>query len=353
MARPGRRTSQAITIQTVAQRAGVSTMTVSNVLNNSHKVKESTRELVMAAVRELNYVPNLAARSLASAVTIRIGLLHRNIENAFLSSILVGALDATSHLGAQLLLRRLDSAEPTEIVQQMKALVDSGANAILIVPPYCEVASRFGLTRDFPVPVVAMSPGDALPGEHCVRIDDREAAREMTAYLIGLGHRDIGFIRGGSGHLIHRTRCDGYVAALEDAGIAVRPDLIVAGDMSFESGLVAGEKLLACNPRPTAIFASNDDMAAAIISLAHRRGLDVPRDIAVVGFDDTPIAVKIWPPLTTVRHPGALISAEAATQAVALARGQGTGIAPSTTYLRHALVIRESTAPPGRSTDSE
>jgi LacI family transcriptional regulator len=347
MARPGRRASQAITIQTVADRAGVSTMTVSNVLNNSHKVKESTRDLVMAAVRELNYVPNLAARSLASAATMRIGLLHRNIENAFLSAILVGALDATSQLGAQLLLRRLDSAEPTEIAQQMQALVDSGANAILIVPPYCEVASRFGLTRDFPVPVVAMSPGDDLPGEHCVRIDDREAAREMTAYLIGLGHRDIGFIRGGTGHLIHRTRCEGYIAALEEAGIAVRPDLIFAGDMSFESGLAAGEALFACDPRPTAIFASNDDMAAAIVSLAHRRGLDVPRDLSVVGFDDTPVAVKIWPPLTTVRHPGAQISAEAATRAVALAKGTDPEARPSTNYLRHELVIRESTAAPG------
>ncbi|WIW90633.1 LacI family DNA-binding transcriptional regulator (plasmid) [Sphingobium sp. V4] len=346
MARPGRRSSQAVTIQTVADRAGVSTMTVSNVLNNSHKVREKTRELVMAAVRELNYIPNLAARSLASAATIRIGLLHRNIENAFLSSILVGALDATSQLGAQLLLRRLDSAAPVEIARQMKALVDSGANAILIVPPYCEVASMFGLTRDVPVPVIAMSPGDELPGEYCVRIDDREAAREMTAYLIGLGHRDIGFIRGGPGHLIHRTRCDGYMAALRDAGLDVRPDLIVEGDMSFESGLAAGEQLLKLAHRPTAIFASNDDMAAAIVSLAHRRGLDVPRDISVVGFDDTPIAVKIWPPLTSVRHPGARISAEAATQAVALARSAETLPAPSTTYLRHELVIRESTASP-------
>jgi LacI family transcriptional regulator len=344
MARPGRRASQAVTIQTVAQRAGVSAMTVSNVLNNSGKVRESTSERVMEAVRELNYVPNLAARSLASAAAIRIGLLYRNIENAFLSSILVGALDASNRLGAQLLLRPLEGFDPAEIDRQMHALVDIGANAILIAPPCCEVANLHGLTRDFPVPVVAMSPGDELPGDHAVRIDDFGAAREMTAHLIALGHRDIGFIRGGTGHLIHRTRCGGYLAALQDAGIAVRDDLIVTGDMSFESGLAAGAHLLGLASRPTAIFASNDDMAAAIVSLAHRRGLDVPRDLSVAGFGDTPIAVKIWPSLTTVRHPGAKVSAEATARAVALARGDAAEV--RTTYLDHRLILRESTASP-------
>ena len=349
MARLGRRTSQAITIQTVAERAGVSAMTVSNVLNNSPRVRQTTRDMVMAAVRELNYVPNMAARALASASATRIGLLYRNIENAFLSSILVGALDATSRLGAQLLLRPLESGDPKEIAQQMQGLVESGAHAILIVPPYCEVANRHGLTRDFPVPVVAMSPGDILPGDHMVRIDDFGAARDMTAYLIGLGHRDIGFIRGGAGHMIHRTRCEGYQAALRDAGLPIRPDLIVTGDMSFESGLAVGAQLLDLPDRPTAIFASNDDMAAAIISLAHRRGLDVPRDLSVAGFDDTPIAVKIWPPLTTVKHPGKDISAQAAMLAVSLARGDQEGIAaPTEQYLEHRLVVRESTAMPGR-----
>lgn len=342
MARSGRRANQAITIQTVANHAGVSPMTVSNVLNNSSKVRQSKRDAVMAAVRELNYVPNMAARSLASASATRIGLLYRNIENAFLSSILVGALDATSRLGAQLLLRPLENGDPKEIAQQIQGLVENGANAILIVPPYCEIANRHGLTRDCPVPVVAMSPGDALSGDHCVRIDDYGAARDMTAYLIGLGHRNIGFIRGGADHLIHRTRCEGYQAALRDAGLPVQPELIATGDMSFESGLVAGAALLDLTDRPTAIFASNDDMAAAVVSLAHRRGLDVPRDLSVVGFDDTPIAVKIWPSLTTVKHPGRQISSDAATLAVKLAKDVSVGQPSMLIYLEHKIVLRES-----------
>jgi LacI family transcriptional regulator len=134
---------------------------------------------------------------------------------------------------------------------------------------------------------------------------------------------------------------------LQDAGLPVRPDLIATGDMSFESGLAAGAQLLDLADRPTAIFASNDDMAAAIISLAHRRGLDVPRDLSVVGFDDTPIAVKIWPSLTTVKHPGKQISSEAAALAIAFARGRDAGEGQMVRYLDHHLVVRESAAAPG------
>lgn len=316
-----RKTRNRVTIQTVAELAGVSPMSVSNVLNNRGSVRDSTREAVLAAVRKLNYTPDLAAKSLAGSGLTRIGLLYRNIENAFLSSILLGTLEMTNRLGAQLLLQPLEVGDAAEIESKLKGLVASGAHAILIVPPYCELANTLGLTRDCPVPVVALSPGDDLPGEYCVRIDDFEAARAMTRHLIALGHRDIGFIRGAEQHKISRTRRDGYLAALNDAGIARRDDLIIDGDMSYESGLKAAEQLLALRRVPTAIFASNDDMAAAVISLAHRRGLDVPRDLSVAGFDDTPIAVKIWPTLTTVRHFGSSIASEAASLAVALARG--------------------------------
>ena len=201
------------------------------------------------------------------------------------------------------------------------------------------------MTRDTPVPIIALSPGDDLRDEYCIRIDDFAAARDMTRYLISLGHKDIGFIRGAEHHLISRTRRDGYMAALRDAGIAIRPELVVDGDMSFDSGLDAAKSLLGLAVRPTAIFASNDDVAAAVTSLAHRQGLDIPHDLSVAGFDDTPIAVKIWPALTTVRHPGARIASEAATLGIMLARG-GAAPAKNTTHLDYMLAIRESTAPP-------
>jgi LacI family transcriptional regulator len=335
--KPGNR----VTIQTVADLAGVSPMSVSNVLNNRQKVRESTREAVMAAVRKLNYTPDLAAKSLAGAGTTRIGLLYRNIENAFLSSILLGSLETTNRLGAQLLLEPLEIGDTREISEKLQALVDNGAHAILIAPPYCELASTAELTRDTPVPAIALSPGDDLPGEYCVRIDDFEAARTMTRRLIELGHKDIAFIRGASHHMISRTRRDGYLMALQDAGITPRDDFVIDADMSYESGLRAAERLLSLASPPTAAFASNDDMAAAVISLAHRRGLDVPRDLSVAGFDDTPIAVKIWPTLTTVRHPGAKIASKAAALAVALSRGAPPP-SEKTIHFPFEIVERES-----------
>jgi LacI family transcriptional regulator len=340
-----RRPNKKVTIRTVAELAGVSPMSVSNVLNNTHKVRDSTRQAVMDAVKKLNYSLDPAAKSLAGSGMTRVALMYRNIENAFLSSILIGSLETTNRMGAQLLLQPLDVGDAAEVAEHLQLLLNNGANAILIAPPYCEMANAKGLTRDFPVPVIALSPGDDLADEYCIRIDDFAAARDMTSYLIGLGHRDIGFIRGAEHHLISRTRRDGYIAALTKAGIAIRPELIADGDMSYESGLEAAESLLGLASRPTAIFASNDDMAAAVISLAHRRGFDVPRDLSVAGFDDTPIAVKIWPALTTIRHPGAKIASEAAALAIKLARG---GAAPSkvTTHLEYEIAIRESTSAP-------
>lgn len=297
----------------------------------------------MAAVKKLNYTPDLAAKSLAGAGVTRIGLLYRNIENAFLSSILLGSLEATNRLGAQLLLQPLEEGTAKELEDNFYTLMTSDVHAILIVPPYCELANSLGLTKNCPVPVVCLSPGDDLLDEYCVRIDDFEAARAMTLHLVSLGHKHIGFIRGAAQHLISHTRRDGYLSALRDAGIPVRKELIIDGNMSYDSGLIAAEQLLDLPDRPTAVFASNDDMAAAVISLAHRRGLDVPRDLSVTGFDDTPIAVKLWPPLTTVRHPGARVASEAASLAIALARGAPPP-ANRITKLPFELVLRESIA---------
>lgn len=339
-----KRTSRKITIRTVAELAGVSPMSVSNVLNNTHKVRESTRQAVMEAVKALNYSPDPAAKSLAGTGSTRIGLLYRNIENAFLSSILLGSLETTNRMGAQLLLQPLDVGDAADIEARIALLLNNGAHAILIAPPYCEVANLRGLTHDLDVPVIALSPGDDLPGEYSIRIDDFAAARDMTRHLIAAGHREIGFIRAAEHHMISKTRRDGYIAALEEAGLPVRPELIFDGDMSYESGLRGAEHLLSLERRPSAIFASNDDMAAAVISLAHRRGLDVPRDLSVAGFDDTPISVKIWPTLTTVRHPGARIASEAAALAISLARGAPPPERKSS-HLDYGIVTRESTGP--------
>jgi len=341
MSRVGRKSSQAVTIHAVAERAGVSIMTVSNVLNNRRNVREQTRQAVMEAVAALGYKPNMAARSLASAATTRIGLLCSTGESGFLSSILVGAVDGTSDSGAQLTVRRFQSPDVNALLQTVDALAQSGVRALIAPPPYCEALSRF----DLPVPMVGICTGDELPTMPCVRVDDRAAAKAMTAHLIELGHRRIGFIRMGKELLAGRTRYEGYCDALAEAGIAIETQLVAQGGYNFDSGLVAAEQLLALPDRPTAIFAGNDDMAVAVISLAHRKGIDIPRELSVAGFDDAPVAVKIWPTLTTIRQPVSAMSAEATRLAIDIAQGLREAC-PDTRYFDFELVDRDSTAPP-------
>ena len=342
--RTTRRASQSVTIQTVAERAGVSAMTVSNVLNNRRNVRPATRDAVLLAARELDYTPNLAARSLASAATVRIGLFSRDLDSGFLSSILSGALEETSERGVQLVMRRFEVPTLADLVASAEALRATGIGAIISPPPYCEVISDGCALGDFPLPMVAISPGDELPGISGVRIDDQAAAREMTAYLIGLGHRRIGFIRIGARLHADRTRFQGYCEALTAAGIAADDRWVASADLTYESGLAAAQALLSATPRPTAIFASNDEIAAAVVSVAHRMNIDIPTDLSVTGFDDGPLALKIWPTLTTIRQPVARIAAMAARRAIEIVtRGE---VDPRVAYLDHELIVRESTAPP-------
>ena len=181
VSRATRRASQSVTIQTVADRAGVSAMTVSNVLNDRRNVRAATREAVIEAARALGYTPNLAARSLESAATVRIGLFSRDLDSGFLSSILSGALEETSERGVQLVMRRFQVPDLDALIASAKALRATGIGAVISPPPYCELISDRCPPGDFPLPLVAISSGDELPGMSCVRIDDRAAAREMTA----------------------------------------------------------------------------------------------------------------------------------------------------------------------------
>jgi len=292
----------AVTIQTVAARANVSAMTVSHVLNGTKRVRDETRDAVLEAVKTLGYVPNKAARQLASANALQIGIVYRNAENEFLSAMLVGCLNAAAKLGAQVLLRKCDTLEVGDALEAVDWLVKGGANALLLNPPYCELLSHAGVTERLDVPISAIAQGDPLPGIDCVGVDERAAACDMTTHLIARGHRRIGFVTGPKEQMATRARLEGYQLACATHGVEADPDLIAQGNYSFGSGLAAGGALLSLKSPPTAIFASNDDMAAGVSLVAHQRGLRIPEDLAVAGFDDAPIAAKIWPPLTTVRQ---------------------------------------------------
>ncbi|HUN72599.1 MAG TPA: LacI family DNA-binding transcriptional regulator [Steroidobacteraceae bacterium] len=338
----------AVTIKDVARHAGVSAMTVSRVVNGSKSVSAETRAAVERAVQALAYSPNLAARNLASERGERLGLLYGNPSSAYLSEFLVGALEAATRHDVQLV---LEKCEPTSVASRRAVRLLSGTVVgVVLPPPLCDSCVVRGELSAARVPVVTVASGRPVADAMCVRIDDYSAALEMTRYLISLGHERIAFIKGHPNQSVSEERWRGFTAALEDASRARRggrpPPRMEQGFFSFRSGLDAARKLLAADPPPTAVFASNDDMAAAVIAEAHRLGLDVPRDLTVVGFDDTLIASTIWPELTTIQQPISRMAAEAVDMLVTAVRSGRRRAGRLHRVIPHALIARESAAAP-------
>lgn len=343
-----RRLRAAVTIRDVARRAGVSSMTVSRVINGEKNVRAATREAVLTAVRQLNYQPNPLARSLAGGELIRIGLLYSNPSAAYLSEFLVGSLEQASRSNIQLTVEKCD-AEGGEKAAAEK-LVAMGMDGVILPPPLCDSETAVRVLAATQTPVVAVATGRPPPDACGVRIDDYEAARAMTRHIAGLGHRRIGFIKGHPNQTASRQRYEGYRAALEETGASVDPELVRQGYFTYRSGLEAAEQLLALAQPPTAVFASNDDMAAGVVAVAHRMRLDVPRDLTVCGFDDTALATTIWPELTTIRQPIAQMSREAVSLLTEEIRSRRAGETPKhpQAVLDFALIRRQSDGPPRR-----
>jgi LacI family transcriptional regulator len=306
-------------------------------------VSAATRAAVERAIEELSYVPNVAARSLVTSAELRIGIVYSSPSAAFMSELLTGVFEEASIRGARLILLKGEGGRaPTEAA--LGRFAASGLSGILLAPPLGEVPLVLRTLRDAGVPIAAIGAYH-VPGATCVRIDDRRAAFEMTRHLLALGHRRLGFVLGNPDQAASAERRAGMEDAMRDVpGAGVQ---LVQGDFSYASGLVAGEQLLGGTSPPTAVFASNDDMAAAIVSVAHRRQLDVPRQLTVVGFDDTNAAVTLWPPLTTVHQPVRRLAAEALALVVDEARGPAPRIrSRRDRVLDYAIVQRSSTAPP-------
>jgi len=337
------------TILDVARRAGVSPMTVSRVVNGEKNVRPSTRAAVISAVKALNYAPNPAARTLAGAEAARIGLIYANPSAAYLSEFLVGALDESSRTSVQIMLEKCEITSAAEHAAVRK-LVASGAAGVILPPPLCESEGVLSELKLAGLPTVAVASGRFNAVASCVRINDYEAAYEMTNYLLDLGHRRIGFIRGHPNQTASAERERGFTAAMNDSGHKFDPSLVVQGYYSYRSGLDAAETLLTRRVLPTAIFASNDDMAAAAVSVAHRKGLDVPIDLSVVGFDDTSIATTIWPELTTIRQPitaMAEIAIDLIVRAIRSHKRNGeTPMKPVDHLVTYSLIKRGSAASP-------
>lgn len=334
-----------VTIYDVARKASVSAMTVSRVINGHKYVKEATREKVWAAVDALNFSPNLAARAARSGM-LRIGALYSNPSSSNLGQFLMGAFRQSAENACQLLIEPAPSeVDPADAVSK---LIGAGADGIILPPPLCDSEPLLDMIEA--KGLVALRFATATPNERAssVRIDDFGGARRMTEYLIGLGHQDIAFIMGDPQHSPAQHREAGFRAAMAQAGLNVGIGRIVEGAFTYRSGLDAAHVLLDGTDRPTAIFACNDDMAAGAAAVAHGLGIDIPQELSVAGFDDTPVATTIWPELTTVHQP----ISEMAARAVSILTDQlrrtraGEPAEAQHELARSEIVPRASTAAP-------
>ncbi|WND03891.1 LacI family DNA-binding transcriptional regulator [Temperatibacter marinus] len=301
-----------VTMKDVAEHAGVSMMTVSRVLNKEVKVRESTREKVMTSVSELGYKPNLSARSLAASKSFFVGSFYLDARSGYYAQFLVGALHKSRDVGYHLVVEPIPDAKEEWVYDSLSFYKESNLAGVILPPPLCESLPVVEALHSIEAPIVRVSPSKHDARAASIRIDEFQAAYDMTQYLLSHGHRKIGFILGADDQQASHQRYEGFCAALSEAGLSPNPKWIGKGEYRFKQALIAADYILKDeNNRPTAIFASNDDMASAVYSSAHRHGLSVPQDLSVTGFDDTPIATTIWPALTTVKQPIDRMAAEA------------------------------------------
>lgn len=328
-----------VIIDDVAARAGVSIKTVSRVMNGEPAVRPVMRERVKAAVAELNYRPNQSARGLAGNRSYLLALLYDNPSPSYLASTQSGILAACQAGDYGMVLQPVDCTAGNLLSQVEDFLQRSRVDGLVLTPPVCDRQDLVAMLRDRNIAHVSIAPPD--PGEGmAVTLDDRGAAREMTEYLLSCGHRRVAFIKGHPAHGAGQRRYDGYCDAIARAGIEEDPALVAQGQFSFESGVECAAGLLGVDNPPTAIFAANDDMAAGVMSSALERGLRIPDDLAVAGFDDSQLSRQIWPALTTVRQP---VRDMGRTAAEILLANIKNSDAAEIEQLPYALMIRRST----------
>jgi LacI family transcriptional regulator len=339
-----------VTIRHVAAEAGVSLQTVSRVINNEPNVGAETRARVLAAIEKLGYVPLIAAQRMGGRRSYLILALNdrdRTIAEwkarqggDWVDQMLLGGMLKCAEHGYRMIIELVDT-HSDQIERELAATIAAlQPDGVVLTPPHSENPQICQLLHSHGIPFVRIGSRDPGPG-FSVTMDDESAAREATEHLIGLGHRRIGFVAGSRAYSLSAWRVDGWKAAMDDAGLSAE-GLLAQGDFGYSSGVSAAQDLLARDPTPTAIVASNDQMALAAIEVAREKGLDVPEDLSVVSFDNTPVARFSRPSLTAVDQPIAETFSRSVELLIEAARGEPP---PQPVVVQGRLVPRESTGP--------
>jgi LacI family transcriptional regulator len=341
----GREPLTRITISNVAKASGVSMKSVSRVINREPNVSEKLRARVVAAIDDLGYVPDFAARSLAGGRSFTLGLLFHDYGDAFMPSyypkLQSGAYRACRENGYHLLVENVQTASPKFAEQFEHTLSTMRVDGFILPPPLADDARIMDTLEKLRIPFARIAPSTDLHRAPYVAIDDEAAAREMADHLWTAGHRHIAFVMGMEDHPSAHARRRGFTEALLSLGCT---DLVEAsGQFQFEVAIDAAKSLMQSPNPPTAIFAANDDSAAGVMAGLSQLGYKVPDDVSVAGFDDSWIAMSVWPYLTTVHQPIAEMAAEVAKM---LIDRNGAMAENQTKMLDFRLVVRGSTAPP-------
>jgi LacI family transcriptional regulator len=335
------KSGSAPTINDVARIAGVSKKTVSRVINRSPLLKEATRKKVEKVIAEIGYIPNPQARALALRRNFLLGLLHDNPNAQTVLNFQEGVLDAIRDTEFALVVRPVDRHSP-DMLEDIRSFLElQRLYGVLLLPPISENDELAQLCREMGCGYVRMGSAALDEAEHLVQSNDREMVESVIDYLFELGHRRIGLIEGPTGFRSAAERREGFLSAMKRHGLDVPNSATAQGTYRFNSGVEATNKLLRTEPRITALFASNDEMAAGAYHAARESGIEVPGQLSIVGFDNSPIAAHIWPPMTTVGWP---IREMAKAAALKLVDPGSDGAARSSFPAR--LVTRDSVAPP-------
>lgn len=331
------------TIKDVAARAGVSEKTVSRVMKNYQHISADTRSKVEKAMLALSYAPMSFERNVRFGDTRGIGMLFGDPSSGYQSRLNHALLDACEKADRYLATAVFDETRPDWSAQLSRFLDRTRVQNVILLPPLCDSKDLHDLLIERQVNFVLVAPSSPVAGASCIAMDDRQASFEIVNYFIELGHTRIGHITGRANHIATLLRRKGYEEALLKAGLERRADYCVEGNFEFSTALQQADKLFRMKDRPTALFAANDEMAAAVIMAANRLGLWVPEDVSVAGFDDAPIARTVCPEITTIAQPFDDLAAMAIDSMRTLVPART--MISETKILAHTLVRRGSVGP--------
>lgn len=333
------------TINDIARLANVSKKTVSRVINESPFVHAETRTRVAEIMKRVGYTPDPQARALAFRRSFLIGLIYDNPNAPYVINVQEGALGALRKLGYELVVHPSDRQSPDFLSDVKQVVARQKLDGVIVLPPVSENAALAKMLGSINCPYIRIISAPLDEADNLIVSMDRESTAEIAEHLAKLGHRRIAMISGPDSYRSSHERVEGFRQALKTRGLELPAQMVVEGAYTFESGAACAELLLSRSPQPTAIFAGNDEAAAGVYRTAYLRGLKIPDDLTVIGFDDSPLASRLCPSLTTMRQPIRDMGRMAGEKLIAKIAKSPLPSQEAATFFPH-LIVRESSGRP-------